>query len=244
MPAPDASRYVEDLQDLVLDSPDVEVFLAELAGVAAESLSTARLTVLCAVTLLRRKKATTVASSDPAARAMDDLQNSFQEGPCLTAMEGMECVLVTDLHAEGRWPNYISAAAGQGIRSILAVPLLVDGDTRAALNLYATTPDAFSGGDRTRVQAFAMHASKSLRLALRIAQLNDARNDMAAAMQSRTVIDLAAGVVMAQNRCSQAEAMRILKTASNTRNLKLRVLAQGIVESVSEGAAVTTHFDE
>lgn len=237
-------RYFQDLHDLVLDSSDVEVFLAELAAVAAQSLASPHLPVACGVTLFRRKKATTVASSDQTAKAMDELQNSFQEGPCLTAMDGMQSVLVPDLLRETRWPNYMAAAAGQGIRSILGVPLLVEGETRAALNLYASRPHAFCGADIERAEAFAAHASKSLRLALRIAQLNDARNDMALAMQSRTVIDLAAGVIMGQNRCSQATAMEIMKAASSARNIKLRHVAQSIIDGVAAGTPVTTHFDE
>ncbi|MBX7446093.1 MULTISPECIES: GAF and ANTAR domain-containing protein [unclassified Arthrobacter] len=239
------SEYFQDLQDLVLDSPDVEVFLNELATVAAEGLSAAPFVpVVCGVTLLRRKKATTVASSDPTAKGMDELQNTFREGPCLTAMGEMRSVLVPDTAQEHRWPGYVAAAAEQGIRSILSVPLLVDDATRAALNLYASRSDAFSGPHVSRAEAFAAQASKSLRLALKIAQLNDARNDMALAMQSRTAIDLAAGIVMAQNRCSQSAAMEIIKAASNARNIKLRELAQSIVESVAAGAGVTTHFDE
>ncbi len=123
-------------------------------------------------------------------------------------------------------------------------PLLVEGDTRAALNLYSEQPDAFSNDDIERAEVFASHASKSLRLALKIAQLSDARNDLAAAMQSRTVIDLAVGgAIMAQNHCSQDEAFTILRTASSNRNIKLRHLAKSIISAVSSGK-ITTHFEE
>jgi AmiR/NasT family two-component response regulator len=61
-------------------------------------------------------------------------------------------------------------------------------------------------------------------------------------MQNRTVIDLACGVIMAQNRCSQEEAMALLMQASSNRNQKLRVLAAEVLGRVSSGS-VTTHFD-
>ncbi|WP_258803843.1 hypothetical protein [Pseudarthrobacter sp. NS4] len=44
-----APRYFHDLQDLVLESSDVEAFLAELAAVAARSLSSPALPVACGV---------------------------------------------------------------------------------------------------------------------------------------------------------------------------------------------------
>ncbi|WP_424991742.1 ANTAR domain-containing protein [Nesterenkonia salmonea] len=42
-------------------------------------------------------------------------------------------------------------------------------------------------------------------------------------MESRTTIDLAAGIIIGQNRCSQEEAIAILKKASNHRNLTNRM---------------------
>jgi hypothetical protein len=83
------------------------------------------------------------------------------------------------------------------------------------------------------VQSYAYHASKALRLAVRISQLAEAKNHLTAAMESRTVIDLAAGAIMAQNRCSQESAMKILKIASSSRNLKLRDIAASVVASLS-----------
>jgi hypothetical protein len=51
-------------------------------------------------------------------------------------------------------------------------------------------------------------------------------------MQSRTVINLAYGVIMAQNRCSQAEAMEILTKVSSHRNRKLRDVATELSEQL------------
>ncbi|MDP9934776.1 GAF domain-containing protein [Paenarthrobacter nicotinovorans] len=228
--------------DLVLGSEDVEAFLSDLAAFSAESLSHPESPVFSGITVLRRKKSATAASSDERARVMDQLQSTF-DGPCLTAMDKLTPVLVEDLLSEHRWPEYVRAASDQGLRSILSVPLMVEGDTRAALNLYSEKVNAFSDTDVERAEVFALHASKSLRLALKIAQLSDARNDMAAAMQSRTVIDLAVGAIMAQNHCSQDEAFTILRTASSNRNIKLRHLAKSIIAAVSSGK-ITTHFEE
>jgi AmiR/NasT family two-component response regulator len=61
-------------------------------------------------------------------------------------------------------------------------------------------------------------------------------------MEHRTTIDLACGVIMAQNRCSQEEAMALLTKASSHRNQKLRDLAADILGRVNNGP-VTTHFE-
>ena len=92
--------------DLVLGSEDVEAFLGDLASFSAESLSHRNTAVYCGITVLRRKKSATAASSDDRARVMDELQNAF-EGPCLTAMDKLTSVLVPDLLREHRWPEYV-----------------------------------------------------------------------------------------------------------------------------------------
>ena len=78
---------------------------------------------------------------------------------------------------------------------------------------------------------------------MRISQLAEAKEHLLAAMESRTTIDLATGAIMAQNRCSQETAMKILKIASNTRTQKLRDIAAAVVASVSQDPDVRTHFD-
>lgn len=231
------------LQDLLLKSPDAGCFMGQLAALAASTFSAPGIPVVCGVTLHRRKKSATVASSDTRAKILDQLQNAFREGPCLSAMSSMQCVVVPDVLRERRWSHYTEAAAKQGVRSILAVPLVMEGTARAALNLYATRVGAFDGEDTGRASAFAAHASKALRLALRFSELKQARDDMAAAMQSRTVIDVATGVLMAQNHCSQDDAFQIMRTASNNRNVKLRDLAGGITQAVCSQPGITTHFD-
>nr|WP_269437542.1 ANTAR domain-containing protein [Arthrobacter zhangbolii] len=65
---------------------------------------------------------------------------------------------------------------------------------------------------------------------------------MQAALESRTVVDLAAGIIMGQNSCSQQAAIDILRSVSNTRNIKIRNVAAGVVSAVSD--RVNTHFDE
>ncbi|WP_457965110.1 GAF and ANTAR domain-containing protein [Arthrobacter sp. D1-29] len=232
------------LQDLVLDSPEVGQFLEELAAYSADRLSSPGREVSCGITVVRHKKATTVASSSPCARVMDELQHEYGDGPCLTAMRDMVTVLVPDLRQERRWPGYVEAITGLGNRSVIGIPLPLEGQSRAVLNLYSRLPHAFSGEDIASAEAFAGQASKGLRLALRLGQLQDTRDDMSAAMKSRTVIDLATGAIMAQNRCGQSAAFKVLVEASNTRNMKLHHVAARVLSSLAGSAITSTYFDE
>ncbi len=92
-----------------------------------------------------------------------------------------------------------------------------------------------------RANDYVQQASKGLRLAVLIAEHSQTANNLRAAMESRTVIDVATGIIIAQNRCTQQEAMDLIKKASSNRNVKLRVVAQAIVESAG-GGPVQTYF--
>lgn len=232
----------DSLQDLVLESADVEELLTELATFSAASLSTHG-ELLCGVTLMRRKKTTTVATSHPSVLPLDELQYGYGDGPCLAALREKTTLHVPDLREEHRWPRYCRAAWAEGIGSILSVPLPLEGEAHAGLNLYSRSTHAFTGEDIENAEAYAAQASKALRMAVRVAQLVDDRKHLTAAMESRTTIDIAVGAIMAQNRCSQETAMKILRIASSSRNIKLRDVAATIVASVSEDPKVLTHFD-
>ncbi|HET9347886.1 MAG TPA: GAF and ANTAR domain-containing protein [Arthrobacter sp.] len=238
------SVVADALQDLVLESADVEEFLHELARYSAETLSRPGRAVLCGITVTRRKKPAATAASDPEAFAMDEIQNAAGDGPCLAAMRELATVYVRDLAEDTQWPAFSRAAASRGYRSILGVPVNLEEQTRAALNLYAEAPAAFTADDITQAENFALQASKALRLALRISRLHDARDDLAAAMESRTMIDMAVGVMMAQNRCSPEEGFALLRAASNARNTKLREIAGAVIASIAGTAHVRTHFQE
>jgi GAF domain-containing protein len=200
------------LQDMVLDSTDVEEFLTELVKLAAATLEGRHGEMLCGVTLLRPRRAATVASSSDHARHMDEIQYSFEDGPCLRAAREEKLVNVPDITQDTRFPDYRDAISEYGIRSILGVPILLEGDANAGFNLYSTEVDAFDDDAIAAAESFADEASKALRLSVRIARLTDSAKDLKSAMESRTTIDLAVGIIMARTA-----AARTRRSASSSR---------------------------
>jgi hypothetical protein len=245
-------------QTLVLDSEAVHNLLDRLAHLIADQLSTTNRTVLCGITLIRARTTITVASSSAHAKAMDEVQYSFGDGPCLDAARNHRTNYVPNVantpeygtssgvgrDNDGRWLEYRAVIAEHGLRSVLAVPIPLDpaGPSSCAINLYADTAHAFTAADIETTQHLAREAAETVRIAAHIAQLTDTAQDLRAAMDSRTTIDLAAGIIMAQNRCSQEAAVTILKAASSARNIKLRDLATAIIASIT-AEHPTTHFD-
>lgn len=141
-------------------------------------------------------------------------------------------------------PSSDVGSSGEGSVSNLKIPLDLDGEDSAVVHLYSPLPGAFSGEDAAEAHRFAADASRALVLALRISQLRESRQDLSAAMQSRTIIDMAIGAIMAQNRCGRDAAFKILRNTSNNRNLKIRDVAAGVVASIAGDTDFTARFEE
>jgi GAF domain-containing protein len=89
-----------------------------------------------------------VASSDPAALQIDEAQYSSGDGPCLHSMRTGDEVLIADLAAEQRWPEFRTVASELGVRSSLSLPLRArTAGLGGALNLYARSTHAFGPGN-------------------------------------------------------------------------------------------------
>ncbi|MEE2568723.1 GAF and ANTAR domain-containing protein [Pseudarthrobacter sp. J64] len=235
-------KISEHLHQLVLDSEDVEVFLRELAGISARTLSSPGDEVLCGVTLWRHRKPVTVANSNEAAEKIGQIQYRFSDSPCMKASREQVTIELPDLEESTDWPVYSELVMDLGIRSLLAVPFKLEGDTRAALILYSGRANRFEGRTRAIAEDFVRQTSMALDLAVRLARYSEAAADLRATLETRTVIDMAVGIIMAQNRCSQIEAFNILKTASSTRNIKLREVARTVVLNLGQGP-VKTYYD-
>ncbi|MET3950964.1 GAF and ANTAR domain-containing protein [Arthrobacter sp. UYEF36] len=234
------NRLSERLQDLLLDNDALEDFLRQLSNLAAEfaAAETGR-PVLCSVRLARRRQPTVLAGSGPEALMLDSMQDGVAEGPGLEVQQAGLAVLVPDTTMDPRWRRYQRAAAQRGNRSILAVPLLADRDATAILTFSSTSPEVFDDGAVAACGALALRAAKVMRLAIRLDSAKGLQRDLLQAMRSRTVINLATGILMAQSRCSQTEAFELLAQVSNTRNVKLRVIADEILQRFDGGPAGT-----
>ena len=237
----DQKEMLGELQDLLLDSPDLRAFLNQLTDIAALRLSRTG-TAFCSITLRRHRRGVTFAYSDPEAALWDEVQYGRDDGPCLEAMRTGLIVATGDLWAERRWRAYVDHVQGTGPRSLMAVPIPLQGEAAAALNCYSTRPDAFMDQDLELASSVAADVSSSVRIALRMATESELAADLSAALGSRTAINLAAGIVMGQSHCTQEEAMAILIQASNHRNQKLRDVAREVIAAY-DPSGPKTHFE-
>ncbi|PNI08706.1 histidine kinase [Arthrobacter sp. AFG7.2] len=243
-----ATHVTEDfgqLVDLIASTEDIKSVLDGLAAFAAAAMTnTAGVPVSCAVTLRRRKHTATIGGSSDRAVMLDKIEQALGDGPCIHALESGIPVLLGDVSSDPRWPEYRTVLSAAGISSALGVPMALGEDSGAVLDYFAPVAGRFTDRAVSDAVMFAETAGKALRLSIRIATSDQRARDLKAAMDTRTVIDLACGMIMAENRCSKDEAFTLLRHASSNRNEKLHVVAESLVERFAGPQKVTAHFDE
>ena len=141
-------------------------------------------------------------------------------------------------------PPSEAGSRGADAASALRIPVVLDADSSAIFSIYSQLAEAFSAEDLAAAHEFISGAAQALLLALRISQLTESRDNLTAAMQSRTTIDMAIGAIMAQNRCKREAAFKILRNTSNNRNLKIRDVASAVVASIAGDTDVMARFEE
>ena len=99
----------------------------------------------------------TVAASDTASRALEELQFTLGEGPCIDAYASRRPVLEPDLatHGARRWPGYGPAAQEHGVGAVFAFPLQVGAARAGALDIYREAPGSLTAEALTQAFTFA-----------------------------------------------------------------------------------------
>jgi transcriptional regulator with GAF, ATPase, and Fis domain len=138
------------------------------------------------------------------------------------------------MRTETRWADYTPTAAGRGCLSSLSVPMPATGALTGALNIYSTRPDAFDDPACEIGASFASFVAVAVGNLTRYDTAKREAEGMQSAMHSRSVIEQAKGILMAQQRCSAEVAFNLLIAASQRSNTKLRDVAASIVDNVRD----------
>jgi transcriptional regulator with GAF, ATPase, and Fis domain len=219
-------RSLTEVTRLVSESDPTKGTLDRLCGVAGNSLAGAE--VGMSLGGAARELESGAASTERADR-LDRAQRQAGEGPCLAALADQNPHEAHGPALEEQWPCFGAMAAEEGVRGVLAVPFLVEGQSRGALNVYLFEGDGIDHQARRLVHLLAEAAAAALaNVALYRRSAELARN-LSIAMESRAVIEQAKGLIIGQRSCTPDEAFSLLRRVSQDRNVKVRDLAVELV---------------
>jgi GAF domain-containing protein len=219
------------LQAVLLGSERVEEFLTEVARAAAGIVGG---DLACGVTVSATTSSRRLgATSDRFAARMDAIQYDIDDGPCLNCLRTNTVITVPDIATDTRWPAFSERGRAEGAGTSMSVPMVVAGFPVGALNLYARRSGALTEADQSRARHFADQAAGAVGLAIRLAASEDAARHLSIALQSRTAIDQAIGVLMGQARIGPDQAFEVMRRRSQHTNTKLRDVAAAVLADIA-----------
>jgi GAF domain-containing protein len=158
---------------------------------------------------------------------LDKLQYELGEGPCVETLHDRIIVEAPDVRHDQRWPRYVPRAVAEGLRAQLALKLYLDDEgTLGGLNIYSTTCEDIDPEAVHMAELFAAQAAIALGYAKERENLNEA-------LHSRKVIGQAIGLVMERYQLTEDRAFAFLVRASSHSNIKLRDIAQTMVDKAN-----------
>jgi GAF domain-containing protein len=166
---------------------------------------------------------TTPAATSARVAQIHQLQIAFDEGPGLDSIRREPTYICDDARTDPRWPQWGPAVAELGVRSALGMRLESKNRSLGSLNLFAEAIGAFEPKDIAIAQNFARHASIALSSAF-------TEQGLAMAIDARTFIGQAQGILMGRYGIGADQAFEYLRRRSQQENVKLSDIAHHVID--------------
>ncbi|MEU0878134.1 GAF and ANTAR domain-containing protein [Lentzea sp. NPDC005914] len=223
------------LRDAFTGEEPLDNALQRLAETAARAIADADAVT---VSVMAPDRPRTAGATDSRLVSVDEKQYSANRGPCLESARTLRPVRAVVGQHRDTWPEFEAVAFELGICAYLSVPVVLPAsDTSEArlvgtLNMYSRTAAAFDPFDESLMLLFTTAASATIANAQRWQDAQDRVQHLERALESRASIEQAKGVLMAVHACTADEAFARLVEQSQHQNVKLRDVAQNLLESV------------
>lgn len=170
-----------------------------------------------------------VVASNPRHEAVEELQFTMGEGPCLDAFTSRGPVLTPDLAvaARARWPGYAPEVLERGVHAVFAFPMQVGAARLGALDVYRDRTGPLPSRTLAQAMTFAEAAMVTLLDAGRELRADDALD--ADVLEGRLELYQAQGMVMIQLGITLPEAMARLRGYAYAHNRRVGEVARDIV---------------
>jgi GAF domain-containing protein len=222
------TRAIEELTELLVGEEQLEVVLTRVTELAWRAIDGCD---LASITSMRDEMFETVAYSHRDALEIDEAQYADDRGPCLYAFRRRELVSVPSITESDSWDAFRAAAAERGVRSSFSLPMATGNARVGALNLYSRRDNAFNDVPPAVALLFAKQAAAAIWNARTQSSARDIIEHLERALETRDLIGMAKGVIMSNEKLTDAEAFALLVRASQNRNVKLRDLASEVVKT-------------
>jgi len=215
------------LSQLATGRMSLEDSLTQVANFAVRAIPGAE---GAGLTMLQEDRADTVVTTAAFVTQVDEVQYAIGQGPCISAAREGETVVSGSLGADKRWPLFGSRVARLGVHSALSLPLRTPDGVLGAMNIYAHAKSVFDDRAAMVGELFAVPAAIAVQNAQVLDQTKRMATQLKVALDSRSVIDRAIGILIIRNGVTEEEALARLRTLSQKEHQKLQVTAHSVVD--------------
>jgi len=185
-----------------------------------------------------------VAVSDAAMELLEQVQQDFNEGPCLLAYAEDRIVAVEDLRSELVWDRVAVVVAQLHVRGVLSVPVRLAGQPVGTLDVYATAPRVWSVEEVEAVGAFAIVTAELVRTGVELAVREVEVAQLRKALASRVWIEQAKGVVVATQGLTPDAAFEQLRGRARSSQRRVADLAREVVQEAQRARIATLAVED
>jgi GAF domain-containing protein len=156
------------------------------------------------------------ATSDQQTQIIEEGQERLGEGPCVNAFAERAPMAMRDAAKEPRWGKITDVVTGQEMQAGLSVPVQLEGGPIGSLDLYSAAPRDWDQAEISAAQVYAALAATLLCQAAAAQVKGRLAKQLQAALEHRTRIERAKGILMMQEGIDHAAAFERLRSVARS----------------------------
>ena len=222
-------RVLRTVDDLRYSAGDLDAALRRIVDATHKvfAVDGAGLMLIDPEQLLRN-----VAVSDQRIDDLEALQIEHGEGPCVDAFEDKVMTDSDDLIREKRWPLFSPAAAGRGLRAVLASPIPYNQYAVGVVVVFSSEVRPWSLEGKLALIAFTDLAALTIANTLQSEERGELASQLQRALDARVVIEQAKGALVAQEGVSEREAFERLSRQARSQRRRVVEVADEVLTAI------------
>jgi GAF domain-containing protein len=155
-------------------------------------------------------------ASDQQTQVIEEGQERLGEGPCVNAFAEHAPMAMRDAAREPHWGRITNVVTGQQMRAGLSVPVQLEGGPIGSLDLYSAEPRDWDQAEVSAAQVYAALAATLLSQAVAAQVKGRLAEQLQVALEHRTRIERAKGMLMVREGIDDAAAFERLRSAARS----------------------------